>query len=163
MSTEPPSAAERFLTMIKPKPRTDRITEDADFLLMLWRMVRALEARTIERPELLPQIVALVQRLAEVPNVAIAINAERFAISPYSGASMKECARAMGITPQSASDRRKLGVQIMEVRLKASNVAIFSEAKREREAIMKAHEFGVVSVAEYQQRRSEYRARHKAA
>jgi hypothetical protein len=173
---EQPDAAERlsdrFLEMIKPgaakeskrvvgddksgaAKESKRVVEDDEYLRMMWRMVRALEARTIENPELLIQAVALAQRLAELVNVAIAANAERFAIDPRSAASMAECARAMGISKQSASERKQRGAAVMAERIEAAGVAKFSEAKRERQVIEEAHEMAVISLADY-------RARHAA-
>jgi hypothetical protein len=147
----------RFLAMIKPGAgrETRRVVEDDEYLLMMWRMVRALEARTIENPELLIQAVALAQRLAELVNVAIAANAERYSVDPLSAASMAECARAMGISKQSASERRARGAAIMAERIDAAGAVRFSEAARERQAIEQANELAVTSLAEY-------RARHAA-
>lgn len=146
-------ASERFADLIRPRRRTDRVTEDAEFLAFTWRMVRALEARAIDNPEMLIQVVALQQRLAEVPNVVIAVNAERFAIDPRSGLSMGECARILGISKPSASERRTRGRGVIEERLRAAGAARFSEAHRERAAIKAAAEHAVASLAEYRARR----------
>lgn len=168
-TTNPPEAAAtasaRFAAMLAPTREPRRVVEDAEFLAMLHRMVRALEARTIERPENLTQVVALVQRLAEVPNVAIAVNADRFDGSSYAGASMAECGRAMGITKQSASDRRAVGQRIIAERLDQAGAVDIAdptrafrkaEATRERAAITRAADYAVVNMADY-------RARHRAA
>lgn len=154
---QPLSAA--FLAVIRPERAAtppDRITEDDEYLRMMWRMVRALEARAIERPENLPQIVELQERLGEVVNVAIAANAERYAIDPMLGASMAECARILGISKPSASERRARGVVAMGKRIDRAGAIRFAEAKREREAIAAAHERAVTVLADY-------RARHRVA
>lgn len=150
---------EAFVSMIATRSRTDRVTADEDFLLMLWRMVRALEYRAIQNPETLTQVVALSQRLGEIANTVVAVNAARYHVDPHRAASMAECGRAMGISKQSASDRRALGLANILKRLGAAEVAAgvrnFSEARRERAAIAAASEFAVTSLAEY-------RARHAA-
>lgn len=148
----------RFAAMIKPTRRNpDRpVTEDQDFVLMLWRQVRALEARAIENPELLTQCLALTQRLSEVVNVTIAANAARFAVDPRRGASMAECGRLLGISKQSASERKQRGEAVMAARIEAAGAVRFGEAKREREAVQAAAEHAVVNL-------DAYRARHSAA
>lgn len=145
----------RFLATIRQgRPsRTDRpAVENGDFVAMLWRMIRALEARAIEDPELLTQVVALAQRLAEVTNVVIAANADRYAIDPRRGASMAECARVLGISKQSASERRARGVAIMGDRIDRAGAASFAEAQRERAAITAAAQHAVTNLAEYRSR-----------
>lgn len=148
--------SERFAALIAPKRTAKHVIDDSDYLAMMWRMVRALEARTINNPELLTQCVALVERLAEVVNVAIYVNATRYGIDPRAGASMKECARAMGISAPSASERKARGERVVNARIEAAGATRFSEARREREAIEAAEAFAVVELAEY-------RARHRAA
>lgn len=128
--------------------------ENAEFLAGLWRLVRALERRTIDDPTLLPQAVALAQRLSEVTNVAIAANAERYEIDPKLGASMAECARILGISKQAASQRRALGKGLMLGRIASAGAIPFAEAKREREAITAAATHAVTVL-------SEYRAKHR--
>jgi hypothetical protein len=164
MTTDQP-AHERFATRIKPRPRrTDRVTENDDFLAMLHRFATALEARCIADPSILPHCVELEQRFREIANVTIAVNAARFHANPHSGASMAECARAMGISDPSASERRKRGNAIIAARNEQAGVPNFTEAKRVREIIRdvdtktveRLSEFGVTSI-------EEYRARHRVA
>lgn len=128
--------------------------ENDEFLAGVWRMVRALERRTIDDPTLLPQAVALAQRLAEVTNVAIYANAERYEIDPMLGASMAECARILGVSKQAASQRKQLGKGIMLGRIAAAGAIPFAEAKREKEAIRAAATHAVTVL-------SEYRAKHR--
>ncbi len=129
---EAPSAAEKFLDRIRPKRRrSGRVTEDADFIKMMFRMIRALEERTKARPENLLQVAAVVQRMNEIINVAIADNAARYAVNPYSAASMGECARALGISDPSASGRRKIGNRIIAEREAAQGVTRISRTGRE--------------------------------
>jgi len=153
------SAAERFAALIRPKARKTegdtppRVTEDADFLRMMWRMVRALEARSIDRPENLSQVIALAQRLAEVPNVVIATSAARHAVNPYSSPSMGEISRLLGMTKQSASDRRKIGDRVIGERVAAAGAVQFAEAKRETAAIDAARDHAVTVLADFLARR----------
>jgi hypothetical protein len=65
---------------------------------------------------------------------------------------MMECARLLGISKQSASERRARGTEIMSARIKAAGAVKFGEAKREKEAITAAAEHAVVSLAEYRPR-----------
>lgn len=163
---------DRLMARLKPQPkeqskpsrREPRITEDAQFLAMMWRMVRALEARSIERPENLLQVLALVQRFEEIVNVTIATNAERYHRDPRLGASMKECARIMGISAPSASKRKALGEKIIGRRLGALGIVridklgrkrtISGETAREQAAIAAAAEAAVVPLADYFARRA---------
>lgn len=152
-----PAQIDAFVQMIATRPRTDRVTENSEFLAMLWRMVRAAEYRTIEDPEMLTQIAAIAQRLAEVVNVAIAVNAARYAQDPHRAASAAECGRAMGISKQSAGERRALGLASILKRLgaaeSASGVVRFSEAKREREARTAAAEYATAVFTDFRSRR----------
>lgn len=156
MSTNNP--AESLVAILRPQRRNpDRpVTEDDEFLAMLWRQLRALEYRMIDRPENLPHVLALQARLAEIANVTISVNAARYAVNPASGASAAECGRALGITKQSASERRRRGDDIVAARVDAAGAARFTEAARERAQIQEATTQGVTSLAEY-------RARHQAA
>lgn len=155
---QPGTVSDRFIGIIRSTPRNPDKTpvEDDQFFAMMWRMSRATEARTIENPENLTQVIALAQRLAEVVNVSIAANAERYAVDPRRGASMMECARLLGVSKQAASQRRALGDAIMAKRIEAAGAVRFSEAKRERQAIDAASSHAVTNLAEY-------RARHLAA
>lgn len=152
----PETVSERFLQMITPRRRNPEKApvEDHDYLEMLWRMVRALESRAASNPEMIIQMIALDQRLAEACNVAIAISAERFATDPKLGASAGEVARLMGISKQSVSERRARGRAVMDERIEAAGAARFSEAAREKAAIGKAEEHAVTSLAEYRARHS---------
>lgn len=154
----PDATVERFVEMITPRRRNpDRPpVEDADFVAMLWRMVRALEARAINDPALLPQVVALQARMAEVANVTIATSAARYAVNPHSAPSMAECARTLDISVPAASQRRKVGDRIIGERVTAAGAAKFSEAARERAEIERAEAHAVVSL-------EAYKARHRAA
>jgi hypothetical protein len=165
----PLSLTERLLDRLKPQPkgrhRAGRaVVEDQQFLEMLWRLARALETRSIERPENLVQVLALVQRMNEIVNVTIAANAERYHRDPRLGASMKECARILGISAPSASERKKIGERIMTERLAAAGVVrvdklgrerqVSSEVARERAAIDAAAQSAVVHIGDYLARRA---------
>lgn len=152
-----PQPGSALVELIAPQRRGDRQpVEDQQYALMLLRMIRALEARVIERPENLPLVLGLQERLAEVANVAIAVNAERFALDPTLGASMAECGRAIGVSKQAASQRRERGERAIAIRLEEAGVTRFAEAKRERELVETTTQQGVISLADY-------RARHAAA
>jgi hypothetical protein len=145
--------AERFLRTIRRRDPKHTI-EDEEFVAMLWRQLRAFEARTIDNPENLPQAVALARRLDELVNVALAANAERYAIDPRRGASAAECGRILGASKQAASQRRARGKAIMAARIAAAGAIPFAEARRERQAISAAAEHAVVSLAEWRARRA---------
>lgn len=154
--TQPSSGplADRFLaaTARPYKPRHAQI-DDAEYLEMLWRMVRALERRAIDNPENLTQVIELANRLGEVVNVVIAANAERYEIDPKLGASMAECARILGITKQSASRRRARGVAVLDERITDAGGTRFAEAARERAAIAAATEHAVIELAAWRARK----------
>lgn len=130
--------AERFLDMLRGGRTPKHTIDDADYAEMMMRMVRAWERRVIENPEMLPLNEAILARLAEVTNVAIAANAERYAVDKRRGVSMTECARILDISKPSASARRARGVAIMADRIDRAGAARFAEAKREREQLAAA-------------------------
>jgi hypothetical protein len=161
--TPPQTAAERLAALIRPEKEPKRKIEHTDFLKMMWRMARALELRAIDDPQILLQVLALVQRLDEIVNVAIAVNADRYALNKFSGASMAECARALQMSDPAASKRRKKGNEIILRRLDAAgavdmtnkrNRKTTSEAAREASAIKEAQNEAVTRLADYIKRRS---------
>jgi hypothetical protein len=160
----------RFLSVLRPaqaaptqphrddcKCRTctprDRI-EDQDFGAFLMRMIRAWEGRVIDNPELLLTNETMLARFAEITNVVMAINAERYAVDPRSGVSMLECARLLGITKSTASARRARGVAIMGDRIDRAGAARFAEARREREALEIAAQTAVDELAAWRARKA---------
>lgn len=145
----------RFLDVLRGGRNKSRIT-DEEYGQFLMRAIRAWEARVIENPEMLGQNEMMIQRFKEITNVVIAANAERYALDPALGASMAECARILGISKPSASERRARGVAKMAERIDRAGAIRFSEARREREALTAAHDHAVVQLADY-------RARHQAA
>lgn len=146
---------ERFLEAIRPtRHQAKHRIDNADYGRFLLRTIRGWEARVIDDPEQLVTCKLLADRMNEIVNVAIAANAERYAIDPRSGASMAECARILGIEVPSASGRRKKGMEIMARRAAAAGVVRFAEAKRERKALKDASELAAERVgAEYHTRR----------
>jgi hypothetical protein len=128
--------------------------DDEEFGMYLLRIIRAWEARCIENPEMLAQNVMLAQRFAEITNVVIAANAERCAIDPRRGASMLECARILGLSRSTASERRARGVAIMADRIDRAGAARFAEAKRERAALDEARVHAVTYLSDYHARRA---------
>lgn len=147
-------SADDIAAVIRPQRPARHTVENADFLLMMWRLTRALEARTIDDPEMLPQVVALSTRLAEVVNVAIAVNAERYAVDPRRGASMAECGRVLGISKQSASERRHRGDDAIDARVEAAGAVRFAEARRERSIVESVSHQAVTNLADWRERRS---------
>lgn len=157
---------ERFLEVLRPprKIRRDRKTgepiapkppiDDEEYGAMLMRMIRAWEARVIENPQMLAVNVVMARRFAEITNVAIAANAERYAIDERRGASMAECARILEISKPAASERRARGVAIMAERIEQAGAIRFSEAVREREAIEQSREHAVAYLADYLARKA---------
>lgn len=149
------SLADRFFAAVKgakyePKHKID----DEEFVVMMFRMVRALEERAINNPFILPHVAQLEARMREVQNVVIASNADRYNTDPRLGASMMECARLLGMTKQSATDRRKKGAATLLARIAGAGVVRFSEAKREREMIQRATDSAVASLDDFRARRS---------
>lgn len=142
---------ERFAALIAPRtPKHQR--DNDDFMAYMYRMLRAMEARAIADPAMLAHWAKFVDRVHEIPNVAIAVNAARYAIDERSGASRNECAQAMGISGPAASKRRARGIIAMGTRIDQAGAARFSEAKRERELIDKANQIAEVELEEYRGR-----------
>lgn len=160
--------ADRFLAVLRPvrdaaghrqdcgcrtcNPRA-RIDDD-EFAAGMLRMLRAWEARVIENPEMLTLHLEIQRRCAEIINVAIAVNADRYAVDPRRGASMAECARILGISKPSASERRARGVATMGERVDRAGAVRFAEAQRERQALAAARVVAVDQLAEYRARRA---------
>jgi hypothetical protein len=148
---------DRFVGAVRRRPAKHTI-DDTTYLEMLWRMVRALELRAIDNPELLPQVVELAKRLSEVVNVAIAGNAERYAVDERLGASAAECGRILGTSKQAANKRAARGREVMEARLAAASVPRIGrhsvEAAREREAIAAAADYAVTVLADWRARKA---------
>jgi hypothetical protein len=134
--------------------RAPRVTENADFVAMMQRQIRALETRAADDPAMLAQVIMLSQRLNEVANVVIAKSASTYKINPFKAPSMMEIARMLGMTKQSASDRRKIGDRILADRMaEAAGLGTFADAKRERAARERAAEHAAATMPEYLTRR----------
>lgn len=94
--------------------KAKRVTENAQYVAFVQRAIRGLEARAIEDPSILAEVIMLAQRLAEIPNVVIATSAARYATEgPYAAPSAGEIATMLGMKKQSASERRKIGDRIL--------------------------------------------------
>jgi len=91
------------------KEKEKRVTENADYIAFLQRGIRGLEARAIDDPSILAEVIMLAQRLAEIPNVVIATSAARYSNDPYSSPSANEISAVLGMSPQAVSQRRKIG------------------------------------------------------
>lgn len=133
-----------------PRPSMD----DQEFAEFAMRVVRAFETRLVDNPELLPAARVISDRSAEMINVAIAVNADRYSIDPRAGVSMRECARILKIDPAAASRRRARGVAIMGSRIDRAGAVRFAEAKREREILAAARVEAVDELAAYRARRA---------
>lgn len=131
--------------MSKPK----RVTENAEYVAMAQRIVRGLEARAIEDPSILAEVIMLAQRLAEVPNVVIATSATRYSLDPMSSPSAGEIAALLGMKKQSASERRKLGDRILFERSMGEDTV----PQRERAARTRARKHAETTMAEWLTRR----------
>lgn len=150
---ETQDTVDRFVDLIRPRAsRSGRVTENDDYAAMTLRILRGLESRAIDDPALLPLVLAVQKRAAEIANVVIATSAARYKVDPRSAPSMAECARTLNISVPSASERRKIGNRIIEERVTAAGAARFSEARREREIIQEAEAAAVVSMADYKAR-----------
>jgi len=121
---------------------------------MMWRMTRALEARTIDDPELLPQVIALAQRLAEVVNVAGSGQRRPVRHRPAPRRVDGRMRPVLGISKQSASERRHRGAEAIDARVTAAGAVRFAEAHRERAAIDAAADYAVANLAEWRARRA---------
>lgn len=129
--------------------RAQRTTENDDYVAFAQRVVRGLERRAIEDPAMLAQIILIAQQLAEAPNVVIATCAARYSSDPYSAPSAGEIARLLGMTKQSASDRRKIGDRIIFERTMGEETI----PQRERAARTKARRHAETTMAEWLARR----------
>lgn len=149
-----PNLSERFLAVLRPSKRQPKhAIDDQEYGAFLMRAIRGWEARVISNPEMLKQNEKIVERIREITNVAIASNAERYAVDPASGASMLECARILGIGKATVSERRGNGMKIMADRVGRAGAVRFSEAQRERELLTEARQEAVAYL-------DDYRARH---
>lgn len=155
--------ADRFVRMITAGRRDGarRVVENDAYLRMVLRIIRGLEARACGDHMILPQVLAVGQRLDEVVNVAIAVNSTRYKVNPHAGASAGECAAVLGMTKQSAGERAAKGRQIIARRLAdGGGVDIEqvrrrrSEAAREAATVTAAAQFAVTQM-------DAYRARHR--
>jgi hypothetical protein len=124
----------------KPWPAPKNVIDDADFAEFLLRMIRNWEQRVIANPEMLAQHRVIQARTSEISDVAIAINAARFAVDQRSGVSMLGCARILGVGKSDASRARARGVAIMGDRIDRAGAARFAELQRERDAVKAAQE-----------------------
>lgn len=130
--------------------QTPRVTENDDFIAMMQRMIRALERRAIDDPSVLAQVIMLAQRLAEIPNVVIATSAVRYSNNPMAAPSAGEIARLLGMTKQSASDRRKIGDRILTDRA----LGEVPMSQRERAARTRAARHAEDTLASWLERRT---------
>lgn len=131
------------------RKRPKRVTEHADFVAMIQRMVRALEARAIDDPTILAEVIMLAQRLAEIPNVVIALSSAQHKIDARSAPSAGEIARLLGMTKQSAGERGKVGQRILFERSMGEDTI----PQRERAARTKARRHAETTMAEWLARR----------
>lgn len=125
-------------------------TQNADYIAMLQRMIRALEVRAIDDPSILAEVIMLSQQLSEITNVVIATSAARYqSEGPMAAPSAGEIARLLGMSKQGAAARRKLGDrtlferQMGEVRM----------ATRERAARTKARNYAEETMGDWLSRR----------
>jgi hypothetical protein len=123
-----------FIAALRPQPRhPDRPpVPDEDYLAFVGRVIAGLEVRAVSNPALLlaiagrpagedtPEIRGLAGRLADIVNVAISINADRYEQDPHAGASAAECGRVLGVSKQAASKRRERGEAVLARRLAAA-------------------------------------------
>jgi len=121
----------------RPAPiETDRM------VAAMQRMIRALEERCIDDPAALPQVILLAQQLSDITNVTIArCMAKRAAVSrteaQYAAPSGNELATLLFMTPQSVTDRRKLGDRLLVER--AMGQTTISQGERQRRSAAAAH------------------------
>lgn len=145
--------SERFLGVLRGSRKPKHTIDDQEFAEFMMRLIRAWERRVIENPQMLMENQVMIQRFKEVTNVVIEANAQRYARDPRSGVSMAECARLLGISKPSASERRAKGREIMAARVEAAGAVSFAEAQRERAALAAAREHAAEKLPEYIGRR----------
>lgn len=146
-----------FASLLAPRRASKQAYDDAEIVAWTQRLIRTVEYRACGNAELLPQMIMLAQRLSEAVNTAIAVHSTRYAEDRTRGASAGECARAIGITPQSVTDRRALGIAAIHKRLAlaedSAGVTRLTEARREREARSAASDFALSVLEDYRIRR----------
>lgn len=130
--------------------REKRVTENADFIAMIQRLIRALEARAIDDPSILAEVMMLAQRLAEIPNVVIARSAARYATEgEYAAPSAGEIGRLLGMSKQGVSQRRTRGDDVLLQRMMGEQTA----PHRERIARTLARKHAEATMAEWLERK----------
>ena len=137
------------------KPSTPQ--EDDQFIAMLQRNIRALEARAIADPSILAQVLMLAQRLAEIPNVVIAVSSDTYKVDQYAAPSMREIAAVLGMKPQSAWDRLNKGEATIETRLEELGLGSLTAAKKEKKSREYAAKHAAETMPEWQERRNAMR------
>lgn len=158
MTTEEHDMAEAFVALLKGGREAKHTIDDDQYGAMMLRMLRAWERRVIDNPAMLAQNELIKQRASEIASTAIAVNAARYARSPFLGASMLECARILGIGKASVSERKARGMRILADRLAEAGNGRFSEARRERRALAAAKDHALVFLADYRARRAARKA-----
>lgn len=142
---------------VEPKHTID----DEEYMQFVMRVISGAEARAMSNPAILPQVVAAASRLNEVRAVAVAFNALRFRQDPMLGASMAECAAALGVSVPTTSGHAASGIQTMMDRVEASGLVLLgfervqrSEAAREKAILREAASSTVVALADFRARRA---------
>jgi len=131
-------------------PRAPKqVTENDKYIAMMQRMIRGLETRAINDPAMLAQVLLLAQRLAEIVPVVVATSHDAYAVDPRLAPSMIECAALLGITKQSASERRHKGDKIIAARLAEHGLKSMSIAARERAARERAAAYAAQVMPKY--------------
>lgn len=138
--------------------KTRRVTEDDQYVAMMQRMIRGLERRAIEDPQLLAHVLMLAQQLGEVTNVVIHESAERYQANPFSSPSAGEIARLLGMSKQAASKRRERGREIAAARLSAAGAVSFAAARAEKAARQRAAAHARQAMPTWAERRAQMRA-----
>lgn len=167
-----PTLADRFVSVLRPAQRPGRCNERADcncrtcapraamddeqYAEFVLRVLAGWERRVIDNPEMLTVNRRVEAAAGEIANVAIAINADRYAIDPRSGVSMLECMRILGITSKATiSGRRARGVAAMKDRIDRAGAADFQSFARDRRSdVQAARAEGTIYLADYRARRA---------
>lgn len=128
--------------------------ETSALIAGLQRQIRALEARVIDDPQWLAEVILLAQRLSEVTDVAIASNMAKRAAAPaaqrpYVAPSGNELAALLGMKPQSITDRRKRGDRTLLERMMGQDTM----SRRDRLAASNARAHAERELADFLARR----------
>lgn len=121
------------------EPIEAKVTEDAEYIAMVYRMVEGLERRAINNPDnVLPHLAGLKARMQDIENVTIATTVLRYRRDKRTGRSGNDMARMLRITPQAITAKIRRGEQAMFNRIMGLRITSHSERARRASQIKAA-------------------------